>query len=155
MDWYVLLTPVLLIPIVSLLVFVGCELEKTGALASNEPGPLQGIWADIDIPGTSLKGYVDSVDLWCEKADGTTSAHAKAPILDQEKQGVQLLLTGAFLGPPLECLCAGTVTKIDGTQWLINKSAPKKYTIDPPGPFFWLAVTKDNTGAPIKFSLMA
>ena len=155
MDWYVLLTPLLLLPIASLLVFVGCELEKHGSLASNDPGPLKGLEAHIDISGgvSAVQGYVLEFEFWCEKADGgkSASAHAKVP---EGPWPFPLLLTGAFLDPPFECSCAGLVTKTDGTVWPVDTSQPKTYTIDPPGPFFWVSVTKDpQTKVPIKFSL--
>jgi hypothetical protein len=159
MDWYVLLTPLLLLPIVSLLVFVGCELEKHGALASNEPGPLEGIPVTIYL-SASLQQYVDHFEFWCWREDGhETMPHVIATNSDIG-QGVapQFMLDAPFLADSSpHCWCRGLITwkkeYNNGTTWSVNESPRRDFPINTPLLDFGVKWKEDSTGAPSEFSL--
>jgi hypothetical protein len=92
MDWYVLLTPLLLLPIVSLLVFVGCGLEKTGTLAG--PGEVTGLVATFIYDPDQFNGKVDHLTFWCELQDDPSHRSDSVPAFNfvGPEQSVSVML---------------------------------------------------------------
>lgn len=97
MDWYVLLTPILLLPIVSLLVFVGCSLE--------DEGTFEGVPVKIHYNGANypVTGYATKLGFWCVYNDDDNQK--RAPInndwnvtdFSSPNKSIELMLTGGFI----------------------------------------------------------
>jgi hypothetical protein len=115
MDWYVLLTPLLLLPIVSLLVFVGCGLDDEGGF--------KGVPVTIycNYPPDLVAGHAWRLEFWCEYNDSSGDKRSP-PNEDKRKvddfsspQTVSLKLPGDYYSIPTTyyCNCKCDVWRID------------------------------------------
>jgi hypothetical protein len=126
-DWYVLLTPLLLLPVASLLVFVGCGLDETGGAGPakpseppSEPGPIETLQVTITYPGLSIKPWVKNFDFWCERDGVALGFHAQPtnpPNFEVDLASVSFTLGAPVLDDPRHFTCKGKVTFLPGTPW--------------------------------------
>jgi hypothetical protein len=159
MDWYVLLTPILLLPIVSLLVFVGCSLETTGAFK----GVPVTIYCNWD--PNQLAGYVKQVDFWCEYNDNVNPLKTtpSSPVVTDfsSPQARSLTLTGDFepIGgkQPLlfYCTAKGNAWRTDLINWepIQPSDSLSGEFHDDDHLYFELLVIPPNDTEPAKFKL--
>jgi hypothetical protein len=125
MSWYVFLAPLLLLPIVSLLAFVGCGLDEAGGFA--------GVPVTIKWTSSQLIGHVLWLQFACDydEDSGPKTAQTKS-LSDLSPGSVVLHLTTYFLNPvQFACVCRGTVTRPDGVTTVpIDPSPPVEFTSD-------------------------
>lgn len=153
MDWYVLLTPLLLLPIVSLLAFVGCSLETEGGLAGPD-------LVSITYPGLALEPYVREFEFWCYR-DGFESPNRFAATSFERETEVLIFklepLSKFQDPPPTQCGCRGTVTWASGdkanTTEPVGESPVSQFPVDTGIIHFSLSViSKWGTTEPESFT---
>lgn len=71
MDWFVLLTPLLVLPIVLLLVFVGCGVQNTGSGVTRR--------ASVESLGLPAAVFSVEVDFVIKRDDGSTASVPPEP----------------------------------------------------------------------------
>jgi hypothetical protein len=147
MNWYVLLAPLLLLPIVSLLAFVGCSLDQEGGWA--------GVPVTIKWTTSQLIGHVLWLQFACDyDEDSGPKTKPTKSLSDFSPGSVVLHLTSSFRNPVVfTCVCRGTATLPDGVATIpIEPSPPVEFTSDSKLEFT-LQVTFQLDDQPPTFSL--
>lgn len=124
MDWYVLLTPLLLLPIVSLLVFVGCDIDHHGGF--------EGVLVTIYWTPSQLVVEAKRLELWCDyEVDGAPPNKTKlVEVFNFSPGHASFHLGGSFQFGPFDCTCHGKVTRLNDQEVLASPSAPVSFTAD-------------------------